>query len=70
VRAANTGVSGIVDPYGRVLQRSEIYQQALIVGEVRLLRAQTLYARIGDGFAYAATVATVVLLAGARRRVQ
>src|SRR4029450_3201196 len=32
IRSANTGSSGIVDPYGRVLARSEIYQQTVIVG--------------------------------------
>ena len=48
VRAANTGISGIVDPYGRVLARSQLFEPAVIVGEVRLLRASTVYTRIGD----------------------
>ena len=43
VRAANTGVSGIVDPYGRVLERTDIYQPAVVVGDVRLLTSATLY---------------------------
>ena len=72
VRAANTGISGIVDPYGHVLERTGIYQPAVVVGDVRLLTATTVYARIGDVFAYASAVATLVLLAFlvARRRVQ
>jgi apolipoprotein N-acyltransferase len=71
VRAANTGVSGIVDPYGRVLERTAIYQPAIVVGDVRLLTSSTLYSRAGDVFAYASAVATLalVLLSG-RRRVQ
>ena len=69
-RAANTGVSGIVDPYGRVIARTDIYQQALVVGDARFLRVQTLYARMGDAFAYACAIVTVVLLAAARRRVK
>ena len=28
-RAANTGISGFVDPYGRVLQRSNMFQSAV-----------------------------------------
>ena len=33
VRSANTGISGIVDPYGRVVERSSIFQQVVLVGE-------------------------------------
>jgi apolipoprotein N-acyltransferase len=62
VRSANTGVSGIVDPYGRVLERTEIYQPAVVVGDVRLLTAATVYSRTGDVFAYAAGIATLVLV--------
>lgn len=70
VRAANTGVSGIVDPYGRVLAMSRLFEQAVIVGDARVLRALTLYTRIGDVFAYASTVVTAALLALAMRRVK
>jgi apolipoprotein N-acyltransferase len=70
VRAANTGISGIVDPYGRVVAESRIFEPAVIVGEARFLRSATIYTRIGDVFAYASTVATLALLAVSRRRVQ
>ncbi|HVZ23010.1 MAG TPA: apolipoprotein N-acyltransferase [Vicinamibacterales bacterium] len=68
VRAANTGVSGIVDPYGHVLARSAIYQQAVVVGDARLLTGVTIYARTGDVFAYASAVVTLLLLVAARAR--
>ena len=48
VRAANTGISGIVDPYGRVLVRTSLFETAAVVGEARFVQAKTLYARIGD----------------------
>jgi apolipoprotein N-acyltransferase len=70
VRAANTGISGIVDPYGRVLERTDIYQAAVVVGEARFLRSSTFYARHGDILAYAGTVMTAALLLTARRRVE
>lgn len=70
VRAANTGVSGIVDPYGRVLAQSAIFEPAVIVGEARLLSHGTIYTRIGDVFAFASTAATGLLLILLRRRVQ
>jgi apolipoprotein N-acyltransferase len=68
VRAANTGISGIVDPYGRVLERSDIFQAAVLVGDARFLRTSTFYARNGDILAYASVVMTAALLVIARRR--
>ena len=62
VRAANTGISGIVDPYGRVLARSGIYQPAVVVGDARFLQTTTVYTRIGDVFAYACVVITSAIL--------
>ena len=62
VRSANTGISGIVDPYGRVLARSGIFQPAVVVGEARFLTTSTFYARHGDVFAYASVLATAALL--------
>ena len=70
VRSANTGISGIVDPYGRVLASTGIYEPAVLVGEARFLRTSTFYARHGDVLAFAAAVLTALLLLAARRRVQ
>jgi len=70
VRSANTGISGIVDPYGRVLEQSAVYQQVVIVGEARFLNVSTFYTRHGDILAYASVVLTLVLLIASRRRVQ
>jgi apolipoprotein N-acyltransferase len=70
VRAANTGISGIVDPYGRVLAASAIFQPAVVVGEARFLETSTFYARHGDVLAGVSVLATVALLAARRRRVQ
>jgi apolipoprotein N-acyltransferase len=62
VRAANTGISGIVDPYGHVIARTGLYEPAVVVGDARFLRDTTIYARTGDVFAYACTVLTALLL--------
>jgi len=73
VRSANTGISGIVDPYGRVVEKTSIFQQAVLVGEARFLRTSTFYARHGDILADAATLAAVALVIASwpmRRRVQ
>jgi apolipoprotein N-acyltransferase len=60
-RAANTGISGIVDPYGRVVVQTPIFEQTVTVGEVRYLDGRTLYARTGDAFAYACLFATLLI---------
>jgi apolipoprotein N-acyltransferase len=68
VRSANTGISGIVDPYGRVVARSGIFQPAVVVGEARFLKTSTFYARHGDALAYASALATAALLVLRRGR--
>jgi apolipoprotein N-acyltransferase len=66
VRAANTGISGIVDPYGRVMAESRIFEPAVIVGEARYLTVMTPYSRWGDLFAYVSVVLTLVMLLQSR----
>ena len=66
VRAANTGISGIVDPYGRVLAASDLYEPAVVVGEARFLQVTTVYAMYGDLFAYLAVVLTLAMLLQSR----
>jgi apolipoprotein N-acyltransferase len=68
VRAANTGISGIVDPYGHVIDRSTLNEPVVMVGEARFLQVTTIYTRIGDSFAYATVVATAALVWASRRR--
>ncbi len=67
VRAANTGVSGVVDPYGRVLARSALFETVAMTEPVRLLTGLTLYGRIGDVTAYLCLLVTVVGLVVAWR---
>ena len=51
-RAANTGISGLVDPYGRVVAQSAIFEQVGLVAEARFLTGRTVYTAIGDVVAY------------------
>ena len=70
-RAANTGISGFVDPYGRVMQRSALFEQALLVGDLRFIRERTIYSRIGDLVAWASLAFTIAALVVAfRLRIQ
>jgi apolipoprotein N-acyltransferase len=67
-RAANTGISGVVDPYGRVVAESAIFEQVTVVEEVRLLTSRTLYSVVGDVIAYVAIALTASALITLRRR--
>jgi apolipoprotein N-acyltransferase len=60
LRAANTGISGIVDPYGRVVAKTPIFEQTVVTGEVRYLHGQTVYSRTGDAFAFACGLVTLL----------
>lgn len=69
VRAANTGISGIVDPAGRVTGRSGLFEQELIVGAVEPRDGRTLYVRTGDLFAWLCfAIATGAVVVGRRKR--
>jgi apolipoprotein N-acyltransferase len=71
IRAANTGISAIVDPRGKVIARSRLQETRVILGAVRAVRGQTLYTRVGDLFAYLcvilASAALVAAFAAGRR---
>jgi apolipoprotein N-acyltransferase len=55
-RAANTGISGFIDPFGRVLQESDIFKEDVLKGEIRTGGPRTLYTAYGDLFAYACVI--------------
>ena len=48
VHATNSGVSAVIDPAGRVVARSGLLTRENLVADVRMLDADTVYARLGD----------------------
>jgi len=68
VRSANTGISGIIDPYGRVMSRSELFEPAVVVDDVRLISEYTVYGRLGDVPLYVVMGLTILFAwVGSRR---
>ena len=57
-RAANTGVSAFIDPFGRITQRlrgadlRELFVEGALVGDLTVSRARTFYTQYGDLFAF------------------
>ncbi len=66
-RAANTGISGFIDSRGRIIAASEIFVEAKMTGMLVPRRMKTLYTRWGDAFAYACTIASLVMIIISRR---
>ncbi len=60
-RAANTGISGFIDPYGRVTQQSSIFTQTALKDTIMLSPQRTFYAQYGDLFAYGCVILTALL---------
>jgi apolipoprotein N-acyltransferase len=70
-RAANTGVSAIIDSRGRVREQSRIFERGLLVADVPLRpapRGGSFYVRHGDVFAGACWIGTAALGAVGRVR--
>jgi apolipoprotein N-acyltransferase len=67
-RAANTGFSGFVDPYGRILKKTALFEPAIVVEDVRFLTDRTLYSRIGDLVAWLSLALTAAALLATRGR--
>ena len=63
-RSANTGISGFIDPAGRILAATPLLEEAVVTRSVPLLNKKTIYTRFGDVFAWAclALVLSVILL--------
>lgn len=60
VRAANTGISGFIDPTGRVTATTDLFVDAAIVAQVPLMKGATCYCRWGD---WPVVLTVLVLLA-------
>jgi len=63
VRAANTGFTAVVDPHGRVLQSTSLFERTMLVREVPFVPGLTFYARHGDVFAWSCLALSAALTA-------
>lgn len=63
VRAANTGISGYIDPFGRIIKKSDIFIEATMTDGISIGKWDSFYTRYGDIFVYLCLTITVILLA-------
>lgn len=62
VRAANTGISAIVAPDGRIVQASELFTREIVSGTIAPRGAVSVYTRYGDVFAWATVAVTLAMV--------
>jgi len=61
IRSANTGISGFIDPVGRVIGRTELFKAAVLTHSVPLLDTQSLYTRVGNLLPLACLIITLIV---------
>jgi apolipoprotein N-acyltransferase len=61
IRAANTGISAIIDPAGRIKASSALFEKATITGTVRFMDRSTFYSRYGDVFVYGCILGMILI---------
>jgi apolipoprotein N-acyltransferase len=66
VRAALTGISGFIDPTGKVVSRLDVGETGFLAGTVQPMRGLTPRVRLGDWWAVLCAAATVSLLVASR----
>lgn len=63
LRATNTGVTAVVDPYGRVTAQAPGHTRTVLAAAFAPRRDRSLYTRLGDWFAALCALVSVVALA-------
>ncbi len=68
VRAANTGISAIVDPAGRIAKHTNLFERTTLSGQVKFLDEKTCYTLYGDIFVYACIISLPIIFLLSKRR--
>ncbi len=71
LRSANTGISAVIDPVGRIKKQTELFTEDLVVLDVALKSGlETFYTAYGDVFAYICLFFSGVFVLVAARKVR
>lgn len=60
IQSANTGVSAIINPYGRINKASGIFSSEIIADKICPLNSLTIYCKFGDIFAIICVIITIL----------
>jgi len=70
IRAANTGISGFVDPLGRVISDSPLFEPLVLTAEVPVFQEKTVFVRYGFLFGPFCLFITICLLFFRLKKIQ
>ena len=59
VRAANTGISAVIDPHGRITAQTEPLAECTLYADITPIRGKTLYCTLGDTVIYISALAVI-----------
>jgi len=59
LRATNTGITTVIDPFGRLIATAPLNQRIALNAPYGLISDTTFYTRHGDWFAYACAIITL-----------
>ena len=68
LRAANTGISAIIDPKGRIDGKTPIFTEEILKGSFAMKNTKTFYVRYGDYFILIVLMGLVVVIGAGWRR--
>ncbi len=68
LRCANTGISAVISPRGRITDQAPLGTQRALIAPVRALRGRTIYTRCGDAFAISCAILTALATGWSFRR--
>jgi apolipoprotein N-acyltransferase len=60
-RAANTGISALIDSSGRIVQSTELFTREVLSGKIRINESSTFYTQWGDLFSYLCLGITITI---------
>ena len=69
LRSANTGVSAIIDPLGRIEAQTPIFEPAFLTGRIGLAHEGTFYTAFGDTFAMISSLLALFFIFNSRLKV-
>ncbi len=62
IRAANTGISGLIDSNGKIVAKTDLFQRTFLIERFKTDSTKSFYSRYGDLFSYFCIIFTVILI--------
>jgi len=68
LRAANTGISAIIDPTGKIISQTALFVETALPGQARFIDNKTFYVAYGDLFVYLCFISLLLIYMNYRRK--